>query len=691
MTPIRRTGVLPAFSQTFLWIGLGMGLVYWFLESWLHFQFFSQGRLIGEILTPDIHEIWKRVLVIGLLVVISAYAQYSINMRRRTETALHDREQELTHILENNPAGIMLVDTESRKICWANSNALRMTGFSKDAVEGQVCHNFVCPSEHENCPMLNHGQTIDQSERTLLTAGGRTLPILKSAARVHYDGKEHLLETFFDLSEQKKMERDLKAAHAELDQIFQTASVGMRVIDRDFKVLKINRTFARMTQVDEKDAIGRNCYDVFSGSKCATEGCPLTLILGGKPKVECHVVKHRADGTTIPCILTATPFIGPDGKIIGIVESFRDISALKNAQEAIGLERDKLDRILSHLTEGVCIINRDHIIEFQNAAFKEQIGNAEGQYCYTALRQAATPCEPCLMHTAMMSGQLQQHEFETPDARSFEQTYTPITDVDEEEKVVVLLRDVTEKKASQAAIMRAEQLAALGELAAGAAHEINNPINGIINYAQIVVNKSEEKGLIRDVAERMIREGNRIARIVEGLLSFAQRREEGKMRFAVETVLSESLTLTSVQMRKDNIFLRTDIAPGLPPILGQDHAIEQVFVNIISNAIHALNQKYPGSHEDKRLDITAAMVNSSLRPRVRISFRDRGVGIPADIINKVHHPFFTTKTDGKRTGLGLSISHGIVKDHDGALTIDSVEGEFTFVSIDLPAELEKDA
>lgn len=76
---------------------------------------------------------------------------------------------------------------------------------------------------------------------------------------------------------------------------------------------------------------------------------------------------------------------------------------------------------------------------------------------------------------------------------------------------------------------------------------------------------------------------------------------------------------------------------------------------------------------------------------MRISFRDRGVGIPADIINKVHHPFFTTKTDGKRTGLGLSISHGIVKDHDGALTIDSVEGEFTFVSVDLPAELEKDA
>jgi len=289
------------------------------------------------------------------------------------------------------------------------------------------------------------------------------------------------------------------------------------------------------------------------------------------------------------------------------------------------------------------------------------------------------------MHTAMTSGQVQQHEFETPEARSFEQTYTPIKDVDEEEKVVALLRDVTHKKASLAAIMRAEQLAALGEMAAGVAHEINNPINGIINYAQIVVNKSDGKGLVRDIGERMIREGNRIARIVEGLLSFAQCKKEEKTLCAVEEILSDSLSLTSVQMRKDNIEVRTRIPAGLPKILGQANEIEQVFVNIISNAIHALNQKYPGPHEEKFLAITAETANGSGRPYVRISFRDTGSGIPADLIDKVRNPFFSTKTDGKRTGLGLSISHGIINDHEGQLKIESVEGEFTCVRVDLPA------
>jgi PAS domain S-box-containing protein len=688
MTPKTWTEELPVSTQKFMWIGLSIGIIYWVIESWLHAYFFNTGHLVDELMRPGNHEIWKRTLVIGLLIIISAYAQYSINIRRRAEAALHEREQELSLILENNPAGIMLVDSESRKISWANSNALKLTGFPKNTVEGQICHRYICQNDHDNCPVLNHGQSVDHSERTLLTADGGSLPILKSATRVRYNGKEHLLETFFDLSERKKMENDLKLAHAELDQIFQTASVGMRVVDKDFRVLKVNKTLENMTLVDGKEAIGRKCYEVFAGSKCGTDGCPLTLILAGQPRVDGHVLKHRSDATSVPCILTATPFIGPDGQIIGIVESFRDISALKNAQDAIGLERDKLDRILSHLSEGVYIINRDFIIEYENSALNEQIGNAAGQYCYTAFRNATAPCGSCLMQTALKSGEIQQHDFETPDGRYFEQTYTPIKDVDEVPKVVALLRDVTHKKESLAAIMRAEQLAALGELAAGVAHEINNPINGIINYAQIAVNKSEGREIVGDVCGRIIKEGNRIASIVAGLLSFAQSKQKEKTRFKIESVLSDALSLTSVQLRKNHVLLKTEVASGLPEILGHPNEIEQVFVNIISNAIHALKQKYPEPDADKQLRVTAERVDAGGRPGARIAIRDTGDGIPADLIDKVRNPFFSTKTDGKRTGLGLSISHGIVKDHDGQLIIDSVEGEFTCVTVDLPAEPE---
>ena len=674
-------------AQSFIWIGIGIGLLYWLLESLMHITIFGKGPFLEHVFTPDIHEIWKRLSVFVLIILFSIYAQRSINIRRRTETALADREKELSRILESNPAAIVLVDAASRRVSWANSNAIKLIGVPKKIIENQVCHKHLCPTETGSCPVLDRGQKVDLSEGVLLAANGSQLPILKSVTLVNYDGRDHLLEAFFDLSDRKKMERDLQQAHAELDQIFQTASVAMRLVDSSYNVLKVNNTFERLTGVNEIDAIGKKCHEIFSGPTCFTEQCPIRRIFDGKETVESYVDKERPDGKSIPCILTATPFLGPDGDIIGVVESFRDITDLKKAQQAIESERDKLERILSHLHEGVSIINGDFLVEYQNDLFDKYFGQCEGQPCFASIHGEQNPCEPCLMQAAVSSGRIQQAEFETADGRSFEKSYTPVTDIDGRKKVVSLWRDVTEKKAATAAIMRAEQLAALGELAAGVAHEINNPINGIINYAQILVNKSAKGDRVHDIASRLIREGDRIARIVEGLLSFARRRHEDKSIISIEEVLSESMALTAAQLRKDNITVKTDLPEYLPAIKAQAHEIEQVFVNIISNARHALNGKFAGPHADKIIQVTAESTTSNGKPFVRVSFKDYGSGIPAAIIDKVMNPFFSTKTEGKRTGLGLSISHGIIEEHGGRLNIESEEGRYTKVVMELPAHL----
>lgn len=672
-------------AQNFIWIGVGLAFLYWFLETLMHVTVFGGGDYLEELFTPDVHEIWKRILVAFLIVLFSVYVQRSINIRRRTETALAEREKELSRILENNPAGIMLVDADSRKISWANSIALKLIGAPEEFVLGQICHEHLCPAEVGNCPVLDKGHDIDLSERVLLTAAGERLPILKSVTRVNYGGREHLLETFFDLSDRKKMEMELRQAHAELNQIFQTASVGMRLVDSDFNVLKINKTFESLTGVEEAQAIGKKCYEIFSGPTCFTEHCPILRILNGKETVESHVDKERPDGKRVPCIINATPFLGPEGDIVGVVESFRDITELINAQKAVASERDMLERILSHLHEGVSIINGEHTVEYQNEIFGDYFGDCAGKTCHSVIYGAQRPCEPCLMQVAVATGRIQEAGYKSPDGRSFEKAYTPVTDIDHRRKVVALWRDVTEKQAAAAGMMRAQQLAALGELAAGVAHEINNPINGIINYAQVLVDRSEEGSMDRDIAGRIIKEGDRIDRIVGGLLSFARRRQNDKSVVSISDVLSDSMTLNAAQFRKDNITVRTRISDGLPDIWAQPHEISQVFVNIISNARHALNEKHPGSHEDKVLEITAEPVTCESGRRVRICFEDHGCGIPAAIIDKVMNPFFSTKAERKRTGLGLSISYGIVEEHGGRLSLESEEGRYTKVVIELPA------
>lgn len=248
-----------------------------------------------------------------------------------------------------------------------------------------------------------------------------------------------------------------------------------------------------------------------------------------------------------------------------------------------------------------------------------------------------------------------------------------------------VVMDMTKRITLQKEAMRAAHLASLGELAAGVAHEINNPINGIINYARILRNQIDAESGERDIAGRILKEGRRIADIVRGLLSFARDGEKDKKPVHLGEILSDSIGLTGSQLKKEGIALDIAIPSDFPEIIANPKQIQQVFMNVLINARYALNQKYAGPHENKRLEILGEATSIERSPFVRITFHDHGTGIPANIIDKVKDPFFSTKPSGQGTGLGLSISHGIVSDHGGKLTIESTEGEFTKVAIDLPA------
>jgi signal transduction histidine kinase len=249
-----------------------------------------------------------------------------------------------------------------------------------------------------------------------------------------------------------------------------------------------------------------------------------------------------------------------------------------------------------------------------------------------------------------------------------------------------IVEDITDRKLAETETVRIGHLAALGELAAGVAHEINNPINGIINYAQIIANKNRPDSKDYELAIRIIKESDRIAAIVGNLLAFARDNREDVRPVHINEIMSDSLALTKAQLAKDSISLQIDLPSDLPALTVIPGHIEQVFLNIISNARYALNEKYPGAHEDKALKITGEQVTEEGLPYIRITFFDKGTGIPPEHINKVLNPFFSTKPANIGTGLGLSISHGIVSNHGGNLMINSVKGEFTRIIIDLPVE-----
>ena len=147
----------------------------------------------------------------------------------------------------------------------------------------------------------------------------------------------------------RKAQAELSLANAELAQIFETSADGMRVVDRDFNMLRANDTFCRLAGIEKQEADGRKCYEVFRGPLCHSPGCPLIRILAGEDRVECDAVKIRDGHSEIPCIVTATPFREPTGELIGIVEDFKDISSRKQSEEELRQSRRQLRELASYL------------------------------------------------------------------------------------------------------------------------------------------------------------------------------------------------------------------------------------------------------------------------------------------------------------------------------------------------------
>ncbi len=251
--------------------------------------------------------------------------------------------------------------------------------------------------------------------------------------------------------------------------------------------------------------------------------------------------------------------------------------------------------------------------------------------------------------------------------------------------------DITEQKMAEAESLRTSQLASLGELAAGVAHEVNNPINGIINFAQILSDRAEKGSREYEAANQIINEGDRITSIVSSLLSFA-RAEKDEMDYVyAEEILNDSLVLTNAQINKNGITIIKEIPSDLLPIYGNYQQIEQVFLNIISNARYALNQKYNGPHKDKILTISAEQAVNDGKSFLKISFQDYGQGIPEDDLSSIMNPFFSSKPRGEGTGLGLSISHGIMRNHGGTIDIESSIGDYTKIILSFPNKEEDES
>ena len=224
--------------------------------------------------------------------------------------------------------------------------------------------------------------------------------------------------------------------------------------------------------------------------------------------------------------------------------------------------------------------------------------------------------------------------------------------------------------------MKSERLAMIGGLAAGVAHEINNPLGGILLLSGLLLRESKAEGTERENLQRIANDAGRCQKIVEGLLDFARQRRPQIEPRDVNDVVNKALSLLENQAIFHDIDIVRGLRSDLPPVGVDEGQMIQVFMNIIINAAEAM---------DGEGTLTAATSRDDDTGRVNVAFTDTGEGIPEQNMKRLFEPFFTTKEVGKGTGLGLSISHGIVETHGGEIQVKSRVGEGTTFVVSLPA------
>lgn len=259
---------------------------------------------------------------------------------------------------------------------------------------------------------------------------------------------------------------------------------------------------------------------------------------------------------------------------------------------------------------------------------------------------------------------------------------------------LVFARDITERKkleneknVVEAQLRQQQKLEAIGTLAGGVAHEINNPINGIMNYAQLILDiEGRNDGESAKYAGEIIHETERVAIIVKNLLQFSRQEKQSHSYANIYDIINQTISLIKTVVKRDQITLKLDLEDDLPDIKCRSQQIQQVLMNLMTNARDALNEKYPDYHEDKVIQLKCIQFTEIDRRWIRITVEDHGNGISKEIRDKIFEPFFSTKPKDIGTGLGLSISFGIVKDHHGTIEIDTKEGCFTKCMLVLPVD-----
>ncbi|WP_449246797.1 PAS domain-containing sensor histidine kinase [Desulfarculus baarsii] len=503
-----------------------------------------------------------------------------------------------------------------------------------------------------------------------------------------------------DITRRKRAEVRAAQQQRMLESILEVMPVAVFVLDRDHTVRYWNRACEELTGWNKSDILETDrVWEVFHRPR----GVSLADVIldGDNERLQKFYSKERLrpsplaedaweaeahfgnlGGKARELFFTAAPLKDSGGQIIGAVEAIVDSSQIKKLERRLAESEALYRTLVESNREGICLQDDQRII-FANSSFMEMFGLSDVGGVRGGILELLDPgCKKEYLQwmRAVWSEDGCDRVFEGQGLRDglpFDLEITVgATEHGSRPAWLFNVRDVTFRKAIEEQLIRSERLAATGKLAFDVAHEVNNPLGGILTYAHLMAEDMGEASELYPMVEKIIKLTNRCRIIVRGLLDFARRDEPQKEAMDINRVLKETLSLMEGHMILRNVQVVEDFDQGLPYFYGHRSKLEQVFLNMLVNAAEAMEGR-------GRLDIRTMAHNGGA---IEIQFADSGPGMDEEAVGRVFEPFYTTKGRGRGTGLGLSISHGIIKQHGGTIAVESVKGLGTTFRIVLPSQ-----
>lgn len=559
---------------------------------------------------------------------------------------------------------------------------------------GKKCYEVVNNSE-VLCPWCQAKAVFQSSTKVrsevYIPRQDKTYRIIEVPIK-NLDGTISKLNIYRDITRRKDQELKLKAREQDYRRLFENVAAGVYVSSKEGHFLNANRALLRMLGYDSKEEflkilIQKDLY-VRPEDRIAFQ----QMIEDDGQVVNYAVDFKRKDGSTLPVLLTAHTRKDHAGQVIGYEGICVDQTQITQMQQKLREAHDFLNNIIHSSPNAIIGADMTGKVIIWNKGAEETIGYSAEEMIGQDVRRIYSRTTAYEIMAKMRSpehggtGKLRAYPltFSGRDGKSIEGTLSATIIHDDKGRELASVgffvdigeRLEMERKLSrtQEQLLQSEKLAAMGRLTSQLAHELNNPLYGIMNTLELMKTEIRPDNKRRRLLEMSLSETMRLADMLRKMLSFSKPDQERRTPVDINTIVDEIMLLHEKQLREVDIKIELDFAESLKPVLASKNQLRQVFLNMVSNAKDAMPN-------GGLLKVTTR-ANGSY---VRVVISDSGTGIKAENIDKIFDTFFTTKTDSARgVGLGLSVCYGFIKDHGGDIKVESAWGEGTTFTIILP-------